>query len=334
MKFLVDAKKLQALLDFYAHALKDDLISAVVADRDGLLLASKSKSEQVDSETVGGLSALIEPILKRMSTEFKSSGFGAMNFDTEQYRIIFTEAGKLAILVTILDLYANLDEIFPYAYICAEKVSRILDNREVSPVIPLLNTTDQLKVPVKQNEFQKISPTPGKYGFKIILGGDGAVGKTSLVNAFMQDTFKKDYLATLGTSIMKKECHFQGWDTVVRLIIWDLAGQQQFARVRQKYVQDARAGFLVFDLTRPETFANIEKWHKEVTSTGDDIILLLIGNKSDLVEQRKVTREEGENLAKKLGIGYFESSAKNRENVDEAFQMLAFKLIQKTINVE
>jgi small GTP-binding protein len=325
---MVDIKKFDALLDWYVSSLGENIKTVIIADRDGLLLGGKSNKPDVDQETLGGLSTIVEPILKKIGKEFKSTGFGAGTFDTENYRLIFIESGPQAILVTVCDLYCSLDDVFPYAYLMAEKVARILDGRPVSPVIPKLSKRGELKVPEKQGEFQQIA-AEGQFIYKIILGGDGAVGKTSLIQTFVQGTFETDYKATIGTSIMKKECKFQGWNSSVRFMIWDLAGQGQFARVRQSYLIDAKGGLLVFDVTRPETFTNIEKWFKEVVQgAGQNIVVILIGNKIDLVNERKVTKEQGEQLAAKLQIPYFETSALNKDIVEEAFKMLAFRLLQ------
>jgi small GTP-binding protein len=328
----VDVKRFDALIDWYFQSLKEEVLAVVIADRDGLLMASKTKDERFDSETIGGLSALIEPVLKRISAEFKSKGFGSGTFDLEEFRMIIVEAGY-GVLVTIIDLYASLDYVFPYAYLMAEKVNRIIDGRKVSPVIPKLKKKGSLNVPQKQGVIQKVEPT-GDFIFKIILGGDGAVGKTSLVHTFIEGFFENDYKATIGTSIMKKECKFTGWDTTVRMIIWDLAGQGQFARVRQAYLGEAKGGFLVFDVTRQETYNNIEKWYKEtIRGAGENINLMLIANKIDMENERQVSREEGEKLAEKLGIPYFETSAQDKDIVDEAFKLLAFILVQGQLKV-
>ena len=324
---MVDRKKFTALLKFYSKIVGEDLIGVVIADRDGLLLESLIKENKLDAETVGGLSALVEPILKRISTEFKSSGFGAGTFDTEEYRLIFVEAGDMAICVTIIDLLGSIDKTFPYAYLLAEKVARIFNGRTVSPVIPNLELGSDWSLGSGNKNKLKEIVADGNFMFKMILGGDGGVGKTSLVHMFVDGKFSNDYLATIGTSIMKKETKVL--DSVVKLVIWDLAGQGQFARVRQTYLKDANCGLLIFDLTRPETFKNIEKWHKETIRGSPDIKLLLIGNKSDL--DRKVLQEDAEKLAKKIGIPYFETSALDKDIVNEAFNMLAFKLVQNKI---
>ncbi|MBN2155070.1 MAG: GTP-binding protein [Candidatus Lokiarchaeota archaeon] len=323
---MVDTKKLSELLDWYFKVV-DSLVSVVIADRDGLLFAAKDKSGSIelDSEKVGGLSALVEPTLKRISEEFKSSGFGAGTFDTEEYRMIFIEAGELAVLVTIIDLYASLDDVFPYAYIMAEKIARVLDGRIVSPIIPHLGKT-QLILSENKNTLQKISPE-GEFIYKLVLGGDGGVGKTTLVHTFVGGKFEVDYKPTIGANILRKDCTLDNINTSVRFMIYDLAGQGQFARVRQSYLSSAKAGFLVFDVTRPQTFESINKWYEEFfKGAGEKISLILIGNKTDL--GRVVTTDEGENLAKELKIPYIETSALNKDLVDEVFHMIAFKLVQ------
>ncbi len=327
---MVDTKKLSELLDWYFKSV-ESLVSVVVADRDGLLLAAKDKSGaiELESEKVGGLSALVEPTLKRIAKEFKSSGFGAGTFDTEEYRMIFIESGDLAVLVTIIDLYASLDDVFPYAYIMAEKVARILDDRIVSPVIPNLGKVSNLsQQQTTINELHKISPE-GEFVYKLILGGDGGVGKTTLVNTYIEGQFQADYKPTIGTNIIKRECKLENINTIVRFTIYDLAGQGQFARVRQSYLVNAKAGFLVFDVTRRESFENIQKWYTEfVKGAGQEICTILVGNKIDLEDERVVSTNEGKDLAANLGLPYLETSALNKDLVDEAFRMIAFKLIQ------
>jgi Ras-related protein Rab-1A len=155
-----------------------------------------------------------------------------------------------------------------------------------------------------------------------------------MVHRFVQDSFSADYKATIGTSIMKKECNFDGLGTSVRFIIWDLAGQTQFKRIRQSYLSNAEAGILVYDVTRRETFENIRNWNGEIIKGSGKIALILVGNKIDLKDERVVTFEEGEALAEELGISYIETSAKTGENIDEAFKMLALELVNRYLTTE
>ena len=330
----VDRKKLEALLKWYFQSIGKDLIASIIVDREGLVLASQSRGESVDEELVGGLSSLIEPVLRRITQEFSSGNFGTGTFDTEEYRLIFCEAGENAIFVSVLDAVAMIDPVYPYAYLTAEKIARIFDGREVSPVIPnLFKTTGPEKISPKKGTLQKISVKSEEYAFKLILGGDGGVGKTSMVMRFVQGSFADSYKATIGTNIHKKECDFDDLKTKVRFVIWDLAGQAQFARVRRTYTQNAEAGLLVFDTTRRETYDNVKNWYKEITDGSPNISLILCGNKVDLVDKRTVSKEEAQGLADELSLSYFETSAKDGTGVDDAFKMLAFQMIEKFFTV-
>jgi small GTP-binding protein len=328
----VDRKKLDALLKWYIQEVGKDMIAVLVVNRDGLVIdaVSGNSDKTVDEEIVGGVSALVEPVLTRITKEFSSGAFGTGTFDTEDYRLIFCEAGPEAVFVTILDAVAMIDPVFPYAYLTAEKIARIFDGRSVSPVIPKFQAAPGAKdISRKVGELQKIKIASGEYAFKLILGGDGGVGKTSMVHRFVEDAFQTDYKSTIGTSIMKKECDFEGLSSKVRFVIWDLAGQSQFKRVRQTYVENAEAGIVVFDVTRKETYDNLKNWNKEIKEASPTISLMLVGNKIDLVDDREVTTEEGQALAQELGLTYIETSAKNGTNIGDAFKMLALQMIKK-----
>ena len=334
----VDRKKLNALLKWYRQEIGKDLIGALIVDREGLIMdsiAGSSEDKSIDEEIVGGVSALVEPVLNRITQEFSSGAFGTGTFDTENYRLIFCEAGSAAVFVTVLDSIAMVDPVFPYAYLTAEKIARIFDGRTVSPVIPkIISGRSTQVIERKIDKIQKIKIKSGEYAFKLILGGDGGVGKTSMVHRFVENEFDVDYKSTIGTSIMKKECEFDSLESKVRFVIWDLAGQSQFKRVRASYVANAEAGILVFDVTRRETYDNIKIWHGEIMESSPTITLILVGNKIDLVDSRAVSTQEGEEIAKKLGLSYIETSAKTGENIEDAFKMLALQIIKRFVVTE
>ncbi|MHA1697142.1 MAG: GTP-binding protein [Candidatus Helarchaeota archaeon] len=324
---MIDRKKLEALLQWMFQSIGEDLKALVVVDREGLVIASLLKEGLNEEEDIiGGMAALVEPVLKRISSEFKSGNFGTGSFDTDKNRLIFCEAGPDAILVLVADMLASLDRMFPYAYLCAEKITRIFDGRVVSPVIPdFSNEKGKLQ---GSKDINQILLEEGSFVLKTVLCGAGGVGKTTLVTQFVQSSFQEDYKSTIGVSIMKKAVEFEQWNAEVRLTIFDLAGQQQFIKVRQTYFQGARAGFLIYDVTRRETFDEMENWYNETKKVEPEVMLILVANKIDLESERKVSKEEGKALADKLKVPYLETSALNKDIVDEAFKTLAFLFIK------
>jgi len=324
---MVDREKLQALIEWMFQSVGDDLMAVVIVDRDGLVMASILK-EGLDETLLGGMAGLVEPVLKRLATEFKSgSTFGTGAFDTEQYRLIFCEAGPDAIVVVATQILASLDNLFPYVYLFTEKIIRIFDGRPVSPVIPDFSNEDHNLQ--GSEEIRRIVIEEGSYVLKTLLTGDGGVGKTTLVSQFVQGAFDEDYKSTIGVSIMKKAVNFDQWDVEVRLTIFDLAGQAQFARVRKTYFTGAKAAFIIYDVTRPETFESVRKWHQECVETNPEMMIILIANKIDMIDQRQITEIQGKALAKELNVAYLETSALDKDIVDEAFRTLAFLFIRK-----
>ncbi|MHA1798569.1 MAG: GTP-binding protein [Candidatus Helarchaeota archaeon] len=331
----IDTKKLNALLESYLNR-TPRLISALVVDRDGLVIASKTKKKKdsVDEDLLSGISAIVEPILKKITTEFKTGSFGSGTFDTDNYRLVFLEAGKLTLLVTVADFYANLDDIYPYAYLCAEKIARLLDGRGFSPQIPVIHLRQGKKelTPASNGKLKQIKIESGDYIFKLVLAGDGAVGKTTLVQKFVEEKFNEDYLATIGANIMKKKYKLHSEDVICNFSIWDLAGQDLFKRARKSYFSNASAGIIVFDVTRKDTFDHVKNWMLEFQVVGKPIPIVLVGNKIDLIEQRQVTAEEAEVLANELNLSYIETSAKEGQNVEDVFEMLAYFLVKNNFS--
>ena len=112
----------------------------------------------------------------------------------------------------------------------------------------------------------------------------------------------------------------------VKLVVWDIAGQSRFSKLRKFYYKGSQGAFAVFDLTNPDTFLKLSEWVASFRKTvGEDVPMVLIGNKMDL--DRKVDRKDAENLAKELGCIYFETSAKLNQNVDHVFDQLSIKIL-------
>lgn len=170
-----------------------------------------------------------------------------------------------------------------------------------------------------------------KYMLKLLLLGDLAVGKTSLINRYIQGKFSEDYQPTLGVNIVRKDIRFVKINALVRLIIWDIAGQQKYSISREAYFQGALGALFVYDISRDSTFKNIKtKWHQDFKNYAKkDGINVLIGNKSDLTNERMVTEEEGRELATDLkAIKFIETSAKYGVNVEDAFRAIVLQALE------
>jgi small GTP-binding protein len=168
------------------------------------------------------------------------------------------------------------------------------------------------------------------YRFKVVMLGDGAVGKTAMTTRFTQDYFDSDYKRTIGTDFSVKRMNISEIEAHVTLQIWDLAGQPRFEFVRQGFYRGSRGGLLLYDVTRRRTFINAEAWKDEAFKNLKEAIpLVLVANKVDLADSRAVTTEEGKEFAEKNGFLYVESSALTGENVEQAYITLCKIMIEE-----
>ncbi len=170
--------------------------------------------------------------------------------------------------------------------------------------------------------------------FKIIVIGDPAVGKTSLLTNFCGDKFTYEYIPTVGVNITKEPVTIKddmGKDITVNLMVWDIAGQQRFDVFRTMFFRGAKAAFLVFDLTRPITLTKLQDWHEDlIRNAGKDVLTFLVGNKNDLEDLRSIPKKDALAFAKKINaLAYIETSAKTGTNVNESFTSLTKNLVEK-----
>lgn len=172
-----------------------------------------------------------------------------------------------------------------------------------------------------------------EFVFKVAVLGSAGVGKTSLINRYVDRKFSEDYKPTLGASIIAKDVELKTDVDVyqVRLVLWDLAGQEKYESVRPMYFQGCVGAILVYDVTRAPTFDEIpEKWLKDFRQYAlPNSSYLLIGNKVDLESLRKVDSSEGQTLADSINASEFiETSAKTGKNVDVCFVDLVKKILK------
>jgi len=162
--------------------------------------------------------------------------------------------------------------------------------------------------------------------YKIIVIGDGAVGKTSLIKKHVHKSFEKNYIPTVGVNIAKHNAKLylkNGEEKEITLMFWDIAGQPQFYMLHKVYYNGANGIIYVFDVTRPETFTHVKNWHSECIKYDlEGIPSILVGNKTDLSYDRKIIAPMAESLAKQLDVPYYETSANNGEGVAEIFDKI------------
>ena len=152
--------------------------------------------------------------------------------------------------------------------------------------------------------------------------GETAVGKTCICSAFLGLEFKEDHLSTIGIEKLSSTITTEDGEKL-KLKLWDTAGEERFRSVSVKNIRFCQAAIVVFDLTEKNTFEKVSFWLKEIREYSDKKPIGLFGNKCDLVEKRKVTKEEIERLCNKENIIYFETSAKNNTGIKEGFSKIA-----------
>lgn len=163
---------------------------------------------------------------------------------------------------------------------------------------------------------------------KIVLLGEGRVGKTSVLLRYVQNVFSDSQEQTLQAAFLKKVLNIQ--DDKIVLNIWDTAGQEKFHALSPIYYRDANAAVLVYDITDAQSFERVRHWVKELRQiVGRDIIIIIAGNKSDLERGRQVSAEEAEAYAASVGAPHFLVSAKLNKNIPQMFLHLAKELLKK-----
>ncbi|KAN0055875.1 hypothetical protein ACTA71_011762 [Dictyostelium dimigraforme] len=161
--------------------------------------------------------------------------------------------------------------------------------------------------------------------YKLVFLGDQSVGKTSIITRFMYDTFDITYQATIGIDFLSKTMYLE--DRTVRLQLWDTAGQERFRSLIPSYIRDSSVAIVVYDITNKVSFTNTIKWIEDVRNErGNNVVIMLVGNKTDLADKRQVSIEEGEAKAKEYDIMFTETSAKAGFNIKALFRKVASAL--------
>jgi Ras-related protein Rab-11A len=164
--------------------------------------------------------------------------------------------------------------------------------------------------------------------FKVVLVGDSFVGKTNIMSKYLKNEFHEDSKATVGVEFGSRQFNIEGH--VVKAQIWDTAGQERYKAITSAYYKGAKGAFIVYDITRKESFDNVTKWAEQLKSSADkNLTIIIIGNKVDLEDQRQIKAEEGQNKANELESAFIETSASSGTNLDKAFEMMINEVYKK-----
>ncbi|XP_012436531.1 ras-related protein RABA2a [Gossypium raimondii] len=166
------------------------------------------------------------------------------------------------------------------------------------------------------------------YLFKVVLIGDSGVGKSNLLSRFTRNEFCLESKSTIGVEFATRTLQVEG--RTVKAQIWDTAGQERYRAITSAYYRGALGALLVYDVTKPTTFENVSRWLKELRDHADsNIVIMMIGNKTDLKHLRAVATEDGQSYAEKEGLSFIETSALEAINVEKAFQTILSEIYRK-----
>ncbi|KAJ0977213.1 hypothetical protein J5N97_012687 [Dioscorea zingiberensis] len=169
------------------------------------------------------------------------------------------------------------------------------------------------------------------YLFKVVLIGDSGVGKSNLLSRFTRNEFCLESKSTIGVEFATRTLKVEG--RIIKAQIWDTAGQERYRAITSAYYRGALGAVLVYDTTKATTFENVSRWLKELRDHADsNIVIMLIGNKTDLKHLRAVATEDAQSFAEKEGLSFIETSALEAINVEKAFQTVLaeiYRIISK-----
>ena len=170
--------------------------------------------------------------------------------------------------------------------------------------------------------------------YKILLLGDSTVGKTCFLLRYVDDSFLDLHMATIGLDYRLKTLILEE-QKIVKIQLWDTAGQDKFRAITRNYYKGASGIILIFDVTNIKSYEDIKKWINEIKEEiSEKVSIVLIGNKIDNVQERKISKDQGEKLANEIGVKFFETSAKTGEGINESVFFLVKKIFENDPEVK
>ena len=169
--------------------------------------------------------------------------------------------------------------------------------------------------------------------FKVVFLGDSSVGKSNIISKYKLNEFNRNSKSTVGVEFYSKIITQNNKN--IKIQIWDTAGQERFKSITKSYYKGAKGAIIVYDITRRATFENVQEWFTDTKTMGDNthLVLMLVGNKCDLVNERQVSTEEGKKEAEMNGMAFMETSALDGTNITEAFELMAKLITEKQMSI-
>ncbi len=298
----------------------EEIQAAAIVDKDGLIIFSKIKGLDKEDEGIGTITTVFESFIERVKKDFETvTNFVNVTLIDEN-KFLFATAGPEATLTIIADGSISDNTLKVFGSHVSNKIKLILEGEElikldIPPIVQILSNMREGKLP------------EGKFSVKIIVLGAPGVGKTSLIRRFVDDKFSESYVSTIGVDISRKEIIINE-NCIVNESLWDIGGQaQEMAPYRKRFYAGANHAFIVFDITRKSTFDKIQSWREDLENSNLQLSFILIANKTDL-ENSEVTLEEIKQKAADLNCPYLLCSAKNGNNVIDAFKYAAYKFLE------
>jgi len=325
MEGILNRESLRQILKIYYNEV-EGILGIAISDRDGFIIASEFKEgdDKESDSVIGAISTILDNYIDRIKSEFgtEDTFFNITTIGDKKFACC--SKGPQSILTTVADAEKVGDiELKVYSEHIANKIELILAHEEVSLQIP------EIIKALAKTRVGSLSKLEGEYSNKLILTGDYSVGKTSLIRRFVENIFKEDYISTIGVQISKKSVDITN-KIKMNFLIWDIGGQvTQMAPYRGRFYNGANAAFIVVDRTRLDNLKSIEKWYNDIKdSISKNIPIVIVGNKSDLIEEIVISEEEINKIAKKFNFHYILTSALTGENVNDAFLYIAYRVIE------
>jgi small GTP-binding protein len=173
------------------------------------------------------------------------------------------------------------------------------------------------------------SGQPYDFLYKVVIIGDSGVGKSNILTRWTRNEFNLESKSTIGVEFTTRTVQINGKNIKVQIV--DTAGQERFQAITSIYYRGAVGALVVYDITKHQTFRNVEKWLRELhNNTNDNVSVILVGNKVDLSNLREVTTEEAKNWAAQHNISFIETSALDNTNIEQCFQIILHEIYERT----